>query len=93
LARRFDLLHSTVRRTFYRDEGLVAWNGVMMWRGAVEYAPFRTGRSMLIVGGMKTTLAIRALTPLAFVDQTLLQTTMPGIGAGSGRVSELRRVL
>ena len=40
---------------------------------------------MLIAGGMKTKLAIRALAPLAFVDQTLLRTTMPGIGAGSAR--------
>lgn len=43
-----DGIHSTVRRTFHRDEGPLAWNGVMMRRGAVEYAPFLTDRSMLI---------------------------------------------
>jgi 2-polyprenyl-6-methoxyphenol hydroxylase-like FAD-dependent oxidoreductase len=53
-----DGIHSTVRRTFYRDEGPAAWNGVMMWRGAVEYPPFLTGRSMLIAGGMKTKLVL-----------------------------------
>ena len=49
-----DGIHSTVRRTLYRDEGQPAWNELMVWRGAVEYAPFLTGRSMLIAGGMKT---------------------------------------
>lgn len=53
-----DGIHSTVRRTFYRDQGPPAWNGVMMWRGAVEYAPFLTGRSMLIAGGMETKLVL-----------------------------------
>jgi 5-methylphenazine-1-carboxylate 1-monooxygenase len=48
-----DGIHSTVRRLFYPDEGPPTWNGVMMWRGAVEYPPFLTGRSMIIAGGMK----------------------------------------
>jgi 2-polyprenyl-6-methoxyphenol hydroxylase-like FAD-dependent oxidoreductase len=47
-----DGIHSTVRRAFYPNEGAPAWNGVMMWRGAVEYPPFLTGRSMLIAGGL-----------------------------------------
>ena len=53
-----DGIHSTVRRTFYPGEGSACWNGVMMWRGAVEYAPFLTGRSMLIAGGMQTKLVL-----------------------------------
>lgn len=48
-----DGIHSTVRRTFYPDEGPPTWNGIMLWRGAVEYPPFLTGRSMIITGGMK----------------------------------------
>jgi 5-methylphenazine-1-carboxylate 1-monooxygenase len=46
-----DGIHSTVRRIFYPDEGSPTWNGMMMWRGAVEYPPFLTGRSMIIAGG------------------------------------------
>jgi 2-polyprenyl-6-methoxyphenol hydroxylase-like FAD-dependent oxidoreductase len=46
-----DGIHSTVRRIFYPDEGSPAWNGMMMWRGVVEYPPFLTGRSMIIAGG------------------------------------------
>jgi 2-polyprenyl-6-methoxyphenol hydroxylase-like FAD-dependent oxidoreductase len=45
-----DGIHSTVRRTFYPHEGAPAWNGTMMWRGALEYPPFLTGRSMVIAG-------------------------------------------
>jgi 2-polyprenyl-6-methoxyphenol hydroxylase-like FAD-dependent oxidoreductase len=45
-----DGIHSTVRRTFYPHEGAPAWNGTMMWRGAVEYPPFLIGRSMVIAG-------------------------------------------
>jgi 5-methylphenazine-1-carboxylate 1-monooxygenase len=46
-----DGIHSTARRLLYPNEGAPAWNGVMMWRGAVEYPPFLTGRSMIIAGG------------------------------------------
>jgi 5-methylphenazine-1-carboxylate 1-monooxygenase len=46
-----DGIHSTVRRILYPDEGSPSWNGMMMWRGAVEYPPFLTGRSMIIAGG------------------------------------------
>ncbi len=48
-----DGMHSAVRREFYRDEGPPAWNGRMIWRGAVEYSPFLTGQSMIISGGGK----------------------------------------
>jgi 2-polyprenyl-6-methoxyphenol hydroxylase-like FAD-dependent oxidoreductase len=51
-----DGIHSTVRRAFYPDEGPPSWNGVMMWRGAVEYPPFLTGRSMIIAGGLNRKL-------------------------------------
>ena len=53
-----DGIHSTVRRTFYPDEGAPTWNGIMLWRGAVAYPPFLTGRSMIIAGGMKAKLVL-----------------------------------
>jgi 2-polyprenyl-6-methoxyphenol hydroxylase-like FAD-dependent oxidoreductase len=37
-------MHSTVRRIFFPDEGASTWNGIMLWRGAVEHAPFLTGK-------------------------------------------------
>ena len=53
-----DGIHSTVRRTLYPDEGSPTWNGIMIWRGAVEYPPFLSGRSMIIAGGMKAKLVL-----------------------------------
>jgi 2-polyprenyl-6-methoxyphenol hydroxylase-like FAD-dependent oxidoreductase len=53
-----DGIHSTVRRLFYPDEGPPTWNGIMIWRGAVEHPPFLTGRSMLIAGGMQAKLVL-----------------------------------
>jgi 5-methylphenazine-1-carboxylate 1-monooxygenase len=46
-----DGIHSTVRALFYPHEGPPTWNGIMLWRGAVESPTFLTGRSMLIAGG------------------------------------------
>jgi 2-polyprenyl-6-methoxyphenol hydroxylase-like FAD-dependent oxidoreductase len=53
-----DGIHSKVRETFYPDEGPPAWNGLMLWRGAVEGDPFLTGRSMIIAGGMNAKFVV-----------------------------------
>jgi 2-polyprenyl-6-methoxyphenol hydroxylase-like FAD-dependent oxidoreductase len=53
-----DGIHSTVRAALYPSEGPPAWNGVMLWRGAVRYQPFLTGRTMIISGGMKAKLVL-----------------------------------
>jgi 2-polyprenyl-6-methoxyphenol hydroxylase-like FAD-dependent oxidoreductase len=45
-----DGVHSTVRRTFYPDEGPPKWNGITMWRAVTEGKPFLTGRSMIMAG-------------------------------------------
>lgn len=57
-----DGIHSTVRRTFYPDEGDPKWNGFMLWRGAVECAPFLSGRSMLVAGGMQAKVVLYPVT-------------------------------
>jgi 2-polyprenyl-6-methoxyphenol hydroxylase-like FAD-dependent oxidoreductase len=53
-----DGIHSTARAAFYPGEGPPSWTGVMIWRGAVAYQPFLTGRSMVIAGGMNAKLVI-----------------------------------
>ena len=47
-----DGIHSVARRFFYPSEGPPRWNGVLMWRGATESAPWADGRTMAIGGGM-----------------------------------------
>ena len=53
-----DGIHSTVREALYPNEGPARWNGSMLWRGAIEWPTFLTGRSMVIAGGMAAKLVI-----------------------------------
>lgn len=53
-----DGIHSTVRARLFPDEGPPAWNGLMLWRGALDWPEFLTGRSMVIAGGMNAKLVI-----------------------------------
>ncbi|HEV2640268.1 MAG TPA: flavin-dependent oxidoreductase [Actinocrinis sp.] len=45
-----DGLNSAVRKQLHPEEGPPLWNGVRMWRGAVEGAPFLSGRSLAVLG-------------------------------------------
>jgi len=47
-----DGIHSVGRRTFFPNEGAPNWTGVVMWRGAADWTPWRDGRTMAIGGGM-----------------------------------------
>ncbi|HLN07949.1 MAG TPA: flavin-dependent oxidoreductase [Xanthobacteraceae bacterium] len=53
-----DGIHSVVREKLYADEGPVHWNGLMLWRGAVDWPAFLTGRSMIIAGGMRAKFVV-----------------------------------
>jgi 2-polyprenyl-6-methoxyphenol hydroxylase-like FAD-dependent oxidoreductase len=53
-----DGIHSAVRASMFPDEGPPRWNGVMMWRGATDWPPFLTGRSMIIAGGTAAKLVL-----------------------------------
>ncbi len=48
-----DGIHSFVRERLFPNEGPALWNGTMLWRGAVDWPQFMTGRSMIIAGGME----------------------------------------
>ncbi|MEU6561225.1 flavin-dependent oxidoreductase [Nocardia nova] len=45
-----DGLHSTVRAQLHPGEGRPLWNGIRMWRGVTESAPFLDGRTMILAG-------------------------------------------
>ncbi len=45
-----DGIHSTVRAALYPDEGPPRYSGRVLWRGACEWPPFLTGRSMMQAG-------------------------------------------
>src|SRR5215468_5615327 len=47
-----DGIHSLVRERLFPDEGPPRWNGLMLWRGAIDWPAFLTGRSMVVAGGL-----------------------------------------
>ena len=53
-----DGIHSSVRAAFYPHEGPPSWNGLLLWRGATQWEPFLSGRSMIIAGGMRAKLVL-----------------------------------
>jgi 5-methylphenazine-1-carboxylate 1-monooxygenase len=53
-----DGIHSNVRATLYPKEGPARWNGAMLWRGAIDWPVYLTGRSMIVAGGMSAKLVI-----------------------------------
>src|SRR3954463_4160192 len=47
-----DGINSRVREMLFPNEGSACWNGIMLWRGALDWPSFLTGRSMIVAGGM-----------------------------------------
>jgi 2-polyprenyl-6-methoxyphenol hydroxylase-like FAD-dependent oxidoreductase len=45
-----DGVHSAVRQGLFPDEGPPNWNGITLWRGVTEGAPFLSGRTMVAAG-------------------------------------------
>jgi 5-methylphenazine-1-carboxylate 1-monooxygenase len=58
-----DGIHSTVRSAFFPGEGPPRWNGVTMWRGAVDWPMFGSGLSMLVAGGNAAKLVVYPIGP------------------------------
>ncbi len=52
-----DGIHSTVRASFYPDEGPAKWNGALIYRAVTETEPFLSGRSQFMAGGEQTLIA------------------------------------
>ena len=53
-----DGIHSAVRARYFPDQGPPCWQGVMMWRGAVDWPLFLDGESMIVAGGMQAKLVL-----------------------------------
>ncbi|WP_026868848.1 flavin-dependent oxidoreductase [Inquilinus limosus] len=53
-----DGIHSIVRDTLYPDQGPPSWNGVMMWRGAIDWPATMDGRTMIVAGGMQAKVVL-----------------------------------
>jgi 2-polyprenyl-6-methoxyphenol hydroxylase-like FAD-dependent oxidoreductase len=53
-----DGIHSLVREHFFPNQGSPSWNGIKMWRGAIDWPRFLDGDSMIIAGGMQAKLVL-----------------------------------
>jgi 2-polyprenyl-6-methoxyphenol hydroxylase-like FAD-dependent oxidoreductase len=58
-----DGIHSLVRQKLFPNEGPPSWNGLMLWRGAIDWPMFLTGRSMVVAGGLEAKLVIYPIAP------------------------------
>ncbi len=80
-----DGIHSVGRRTFYPDEGLPSWNGVVMWRGATDWPVWEDGETMAISGGMGGKFVLYPIAPIENGKQ--LTNWVVGVRIADGAVS------
>ncbi len=66
-----DGIHSQVREALFPDEGPARWNGIMLWRGAVDWPAFLTGRSMIVAGGLAAKFVVYPIAEGTRVDRNL----------------------
>ena len=79
-----DGIHSIVRETLYPNEGPARWNGTMLWRGAVDWPQFRTGRSMAIAGGMEAKFVLYPIGAGSAPDRRLTNWAVMAKVSGGG---------
>ncbi len=59
-----DGIHSVGRRAFYPSEGPAKWQGVVMWRGAVDWPVWEDGETMAIAGGLSGKFVLYPISPI-----------------------------
>jgi 2-polyprenyl-6-methoxyphenol hydroxylase-like FAD-dependent oxidoreductase len=80
-----DGIHSVGRRNFYPDEGPPSWQGVVMWRGAVDWPVWEDGETMAIAGGLGGKLVLYPIAPVK--DGKQLMNWVVNIRMADGSVS------
>jgi 2-polyprenyl-6-methoxyphenol hydroxylase-like FAD-dependent oxidoreductase len=58
-----DGIHSTLRAKLHPDDPGIRWNGIQMWRGAVDWPAFDGGDSMVIAGDAVAKLVLYPIGP------------------------------
>jgi len=53
-----DGIHSMLRTTMHPDDGGIRWNGIQMWRGAMDWPAYEGGDVMIVAGDMKEKLVL-----------------------------------
>jgi 2-polyprenyl-6-methoxyphenol hydroxylase-like FAD-dependent oxidoreductase len=73
-----DGIHSVVRETLFPNEGPPRWNGLMLWRGAIDWPAFLTGRSMVVAGGLAAKLVVYPIAEGSRADKRLTNWAVVG---------------
>lgn len=58
-----DGIHSTLRALLHPEDGGIRWQGILMWRGALDWPAFETGDVMFIAGDVKAKLVCYPIGP------------------------------
>jgi 2-polyprenyl-6-methoxyphenol hydroxylase-like FAD-dependent oxidoreductase len=58
-----DGIHSVLRAALHPDDPGIRWNGIQMWRGAVDWPAFDGGDSMVIAGDGVAKLVLYPIAP------------------------------
>ena len=53
-----DGIHSVVRAALHPADGGIRWNGIQMWRGAIDWPEFEGGDTMIVAGDMAEKLVL-----------------------------------
>ncbi len=53
-----DGIHSVLRAALHPQDGGIRWNGIQMWRGAVDRPAFEGGDTMIVAGDMTEKLVL-----------------------------------
>ncbi len=66
-----DGIHSWLRAQLHPQDGGIRWNGIQMWRGAVDWPVFDGGDAMVIAGDAVAKLVLYPIGPGATPDTRL----------------------
>ena len=58
-----DGIHSALRASLHPEDGGIRWNGISMWRGAVDWPAFDGGDSMVVAGDAVAKLVLYPIGP------------------------------
>jgi 5-methylphenazine-1-carboxylate 1-monooxygenase len=79
-----DGIHSVVRGKLFPNEGPPRWTGAMLYRGAIDWPAFLTGRSMVVAGGLMSKLVIYPIAEGSRPDKRLTNWAVTGtVAAGT----------
>ncbi|MCW3473509.1 flavin-dependent oxidoreductase [Limobrevibacterium gyesilva] len=84
-----DGIHSAARAILHPEDPGIRWQGIMMWRGAIDAARFLDGDSMVIAGDMQEKLVLYPIARAA--DGRRLTNWVVCIKAGDGSTPPPRR--